>query len=70
MVQRTDLDYLKKEYPAGTRLRLIQMDDPYTTLTAGAMGIVTGIDDLGTLQMAWDTGSTLGLRNVIDRFEN
>ena len=69
MVQRTDLDYLKKEYPTGTRLRLIQMDDPYTTLKAGDVGIVTGMDDIGTLQMYWDTGSTLGLIYGVDRFE-
>jgi hypothetical protein len=69
MVQKSDLENLRSEYPAGTRLRLIQMDDPYPTIKAGDVGIVTGLDDLGTIQMSWDAGSTLGLIYGVDRFE-
>lgn len=69
MVQKSNHENLKRIYPVGTKIKLLHMDDPYTTLKAGDEGIVTGFDDLGTLQMQWSTGSTLGLVYGVDRFE-
>ena len=55
-------------YPAGTRVRLLYMDDiqapPYNTL-----GTIKNIDDMGTIHVLWDTGSSLGLVSEVDRFE-
>lgn len=45
----------------GTRIRLISTSDPYTTLTQGAEGTIELIDDAGTIHVAWDEGSHLGL---------
>ncbi len=45
----------------GRRIRLEDTSDPYTTLTPGAEGIINHVDDLGTLHVNWDNGSTLGL---------
>ena len=36
------------------------MDDPYTSLTTGDKGTVRHIDDMGTIHISWDCGSTLG----------
>ena len=63
------LKALRERYPVGTRIVLTHMEDPYTKLTKGDRGTVTGIDDMGTLQMQWDAGSTLGLIPGEDRFE-
>jgi len=46
------------------------MDDPYTSLKPLDKGTATGLDDLGTIQMLWDSGSTLGLIPGVDKFEN
>ena len=35
--------------------------DPYSTLEPGTMGTVTVVDDAGTVHVAWDSGSKLGL---------
>jgi hypothetical protein len=63
---------LKKQinYPArpGARVRLIQMDDPYTKLKEGDEGTITNIDDAGVIHVNWDAGSTLGLVPEADRF--
>jgi hypothetical protein len=52
---------IKTLYPVGTRVELILMNDPYTTLKAGDRGSVTLVDDQATIFVNWDCGSTLGL---------
>jgi len=49
-------------YQAGDRVALVQTSDPYTRLTPGTAGTVTGYDGrLGQLAVAWDDGSTLSM---------
>lgn len=52
---------LKEEYPQGTRVALVNMDDPYSKLQPGDRGTVKGVDDAGTIHVAWDCGSGLGI---------
>lgn len=53
--------YLKDKYPSGTRVRLVHMNDAYTKLIPGELGTVLGVDDLGTIHVSWDCGSSLGI---------
>lgn len=69
MINLNALKALRALYPEGSRIELIHMDDPYTSLKPGYTGTVTGLDDLGTIQMLWDSGSTLGLIPGVDKFE-
>ena len=55
-------------YPAGTRIVLISMDDPYSKLKPGDMGTVEGVDDAGQIMMRWDSGSSLSLIPGEDSF--
>ena len=55
------LKQLKEHYTAGTRVILIRMSDPYTNLRQGDRGTVTMVDDIGTVHVNWDRGSTLGV---------
>ena len=57
----TELERLRKEFPEGSRVELIRMDDPYRKLPEGARGTVTGVDDIGTVHVCWDDGGRLGL---------
>lgn len=52
---------LKTKYTPGTRVRLLRMNDPYTKLSPGETGTVTGVDDIGTIHVSWDCGSSLGV---------
>ncbi len=45
----------------GKRVRLIRCNDPYTKLEPGSEGKVEFVDDMGTLFVKWDNGSSLGL---------
>ena len=51
----------KKQYPAGTRVKLIHTNDPYTKLKPGVEGTVRLVDLFGTVQVSWDDGSNLGM---------
>ena len=55
------LKQLKENYTAGTRVELIRMSDPYTNLRLGDRGTVTLVDDIGTIHVNWDCGSSLGV---------
>jgi hypothetical protein len=55
------LKQLKDYYTPGTRVILIQMNDPYTNLQPGDQGTVTSVDDIGTIHVKWDRGSSLGV---------
>ena len=52
---------LRERYPAGTRIRLNRMDDPYAPIPPGTTGSVDYIDDSGNIHMKWDNGRTLSL---------
>lgn len=59
-ISKETLTMLRERYPTGTRVELVRMDDPYTKLTAGDKGTVKHVDDMGTIHISWDCGSSLG----------
>lgn len=50
----------KKEYPVGTRVELVRMDDPHAP-PVGTRGTVTGVDDITSILVNWDSGSRLNV---------
>lgn len=69
LLGREQLMAREKQYPKGTRVELISMDDPYNkSLKAGAKGTITRVDPLGDLEVDWDSGSTLKLICGVDHF--
>lgn len=59
--RNTIIKELKNEYPIGTRIELIHMDDPYTKIPKGTKGTVSNIDSMATIHVKWDNGSSLGV---------
>ena len=59
-ISKETLAMLREQYPTGTRVELVHMDDPYTSLTTGDKGTVKHVDDMGTIHISWDCGSSLG----------
>lgn len=53
----------------GDAIYLISTTDRYTTLHEGSLGIVSSIDDAGTVHVRWDNGSSLGLIPGEDQWE-
>ena len=61
-ISKETLQALRERYPAGTRVELVHMDDPFNTkLTPGCRGTVRSVDDIGTIHVRWDCGSGLGV---------
>ena len=62
------VEQIRKAYPAGTRVELIEMNDPYNTrLVPGSRGTVRVVDSAGTIHVAWDCESSLGVAYGEDR---
>ena len=60
------VEALRQKYPAGTRIELLEMDDPQAP-SIGTKGTVLGVDDIGSLLVSWDNGSSLNVAYSIDR---
>lgn len=57
---------LRAEYPGGTRVELVSMDDPYRYMPPGLKGTVKAVDDMATIHISWDNGSSLGAVYGVD----
>lgn len=62
-VKREVIERLRREYPEGTRVELLCMDDVQAP-PVGTKGTVLAVDDAGSLIKRWDNGS--GLNVVFD----
>ena len=47
---------IKGTFLPGMRVRLVEMDD-FQAPPIGCMGTVLGVDDIGSVMVAWDNGS-------------
>ena len=57
---RETVERLRRQYPAGTRVELVRMNDPQAP-PIGTRGTVRGVDDAGSIMVAWDNGSGLSV---------
>ncbi len=64
-----DVKTIKEKYQTGTRIELINTDDPHTKLQSGERGTVDFVDDIGQVHIIWDCGSTLALIPGKDQFK-
>lgn len=60
IIEKETLSLLKEEYPVGTKIQLIKMDDCQAP-PIGTKGTVIGIDDTGSILVNWDNGSGLNV---------
>lgn len=54
------IERLRREFPVGTRVELVKMDDIQAP-PIGTLGTVRGVDDIGSIMVAWDNGSGLSV---------
>lgn len=61
-VSESTVKRLKEHYPCGCRVELVHMNDPFNTkVFPGEKGTVVAVDDVGTIHVRWDCGSSLGV---------
>lgn len=60
MPSRDIVNSLRENYPKGTRVKLVEMDD-FQAPPIGSKGTVIGVDDIGSIIISWDNGSSLNV---------
>lgn len=56
-IRRETVERLRREYPVGCRVELVQMDDVQAP-PIGTKGTVRGVDDIGSIMVTWSDGTT------------
>ena len=64
---REQIAALQRQYPRGTKVKLLAMDDPQAP-PVGTLGEILGVDDAAQLLVRWETGSSLSLIPGVDSF--
>ena len=59
-IDKHTLESLRERFPAGSRVELVRMDDVYAP-PVGTKGTVRGVDDIGSIMVSWDNGSSLSV---------
>ena len=57
---KVTVDRIRREYPAGTRVELVRMEDVQAP-PIGTKGTVIGVDDIGSIMVRWDNGCGLSI---------
>lgn len=60
MIKREVLERLRKTYLVGAKVELLKMND-IQSQPVGTKGIVNHVDDIGTIHVDWENGSSLGV---------
>ena len=65
---KEELKRLREMYPKGTRVVLLEMDDPQAP-PIGTKGTVRYVDDAAGIGVNWDNGSSLSTIYGVDRIK-
>ena len=66
MNNRKTVERLRNQYPRGTKVELVEMDDPYRHMPSGLKGVVQFVDDACSIHVIWENGSTLAAIHGVD----
>ena len=67
-MSRERIEFYKEHYPAGTRICLDSMGDDPNPGPNGSKGVVSFVDDCGTVFVNFDCGRSLGICPEVDSF--
>lgn len=68
MRNQEEVRTIRETYRQGMRIHLLNMDDIQAP-PIGTVGTVIGVDDIGSVMVAWDNGSSLSVIPGIDEIE-
>ena len=60
IISKEQLLNLREKYTAGCRVELLKMHDIQAP-KIGTKGTVVGVDDIGSIMVRWDSGSSLSV---------
>ena len=65
---RNEVERIRRQYPAGTRICCDCMSDDPRPVPPGTTGTVIGVDDMCSIMVSWDNGQGLSLIPGVDSF--
>ena len=65
---REEVERLRSIYPPGRIVMLVEMCDEPQAPPEGTVGEIRGVDDVGSVLVRWDNGSSLSLIPSVDKF--
>ena len=68
MKNNDEIQKTREKFLPGMRIRLIRMDD-FQAPPVGTEGTILAVDDLGSVMVTWDTGSSLSIVPSEDEVE-
>lgn len=69
-MSQKEIEEAKEKYKPGMKLKLLkEMYDEKYSVPVGEIGIIDFVDDIGTIHINWECGSSLGLIPNVDKFE-
>ena len=66
---RAQVESIRAKYPAGTKVRMVEMLDDPNPIPSGTVGTVTCVDDIGSVHMKWENSRTLAFIPGVDTVE-
>ena len=66
MIAKAALEARRERYKPGTRIEIVRLEDPLTSLKPGDRGWTEFIDDTGTVFAKFDDGTSLGCLYGVD----
>ena len=67
-MSRGRIEFYKEHYPAGTRVQLDSMGNDPNPVLNGSKGVVSFVDDCGTVIVNFDCDRSLGICPEDDKF--
>ena len=63
-LNKASIDKRKSEYQPGTKVRCINMENEINPIPRGMTGVVTEVDDIGSIHILWENGLEVAMLNI------
>ena len=62
-----DVEKIKEKYQPGTKIRVLEMKDPFP-VESGSAGVVDYVDDIGNVHCVFENSRRIAVIPGVDRF--
>lgn len=63
-LDKSRISKIKEEYPSGTKVRCINMENETNPIPRGMIGKVTEVDDIGSVHILWENGLEVAMLDI------
>jgi len=63
-LNKKEIDKRKLDYPVGTKVKLINLSSDKQLVPTNMEGVVTEVDDIGSIHILWENGLNIAVLNI------